>query len=147
MTWDALHKITVDAFPDSGTRFRIWKGITFIRERLEAAEVAAEVWIDGSYVTEKADPADADMVFWIPSAQFQNGTPMQREAVEWLSDNLRGVLGCDTYVAFHYPDGHPGRTRMQERREYWQTLFGTSRSGTPKGLAVVHIGAGGTQDE
>jgi hypothetical protein len=147
MAWEQLQQITVDTFPDSMTRFRIWRGIRFIVERLEEAGIDAEIWVDGSFVTEKPDPADADMVFWVPFGQYQHGTHSQRDAIEWLSENLRGVLACDTYIAFHYPEEHPGRERMAERQEYWQALFGTGRLGTPKGIAVVHIGTKGVPHE
>lgn len=120
------------------------KGLARIHERLDIERIGCELWIDGSFLTQKIDPQDVDLALRLSAASYDEGCPTQRQAIEWVADNderWRNDL-CDTYVWFEYPEGHQHEDVGAEGRSYWMRWFGTARSGQPKGIAVIAIAGG-----
>lgn len=136
-----LRQRCVHDFPDSATRATIMAGLEYVVAELSSKGVTGEVWVNGSFLTEKVDPADVDLVLRAPAALVDDGTAAQREAVEWVASNLKADHLCDSYVCLEYPEGHPLHDVGVETREYWARLFGHSRRGEPKGIAVLPLPA------
>jgi hypothetical protein len=139
MTREELRPICVDAFPDSLVRRRILESLFFVLDRLADGGITGEAWIDGSFLTTKPNPADVDVVFRIPGEQFDHGTAQQREAIDWVSKNLKDALLCDTFVFFVRTEDHPLYAAYQIRQDYWLRQFGTDRAKQPKGIAVISL--------
>lgn len=139
LSLDDVRGMCVDAFPLSTTRNTIMDGLTQVITRLQAANIDAEVWLDGSFMTSKIDPDDVDIVVPFPAQFYDSGTPEQRKALEWVHTNLKGAYYCDSYVFAEFPAGHALHTFTLGRRNYWAKFFGEARSGKPKGIAVVRI--------
>jgi hypothetical protein len=57
-----LHDQFVDGFPTSSTREGLSKGLSLYIQALKPIGVSFEIWIDGSFTTDKMDPADVDIV-------------------------------------------------------------------------------------
>ena len=72
MTLAHLRQVCVDRFPLSATRPVIMGGLEKVINKLLEDAVKGEVWVDGSFVTEKMDPA---MSTWYADAQ---ATSMRR---------------------------------------------------------------------
>jgi hypothetical protein len=137
-----LEQTCVADFTLSVTRRGIMEGLTQFRDRLIAAKVAGEIWTDGSFLTEKIDPKDVDLVVRIDAdVVYDNGTPEQRDAIDWVIANQKGTLKCDSYVLMEYPVGHPLHTEGQWWHAYWHKQWGFSREDDPKGIVVLTIGA------
>jgi len=56
MTLDALRELCVTPFPLSNTRPAIMAGLEQLLQDLINYGISADVWIDGSFLTEKIDP-------------------------------------------------------------------------------------------
>jgi len=112
-------------------------GLSEVVARLRAAGVDSEVWVDGSFMSEKIDPDDVDIVVPFPAAMYDNGTASQRAALEWVRSNLKAAHHCDSYVFAEFPTGHVLQAFSDKRRADWAKFFGNARNGTPKGIAVV----------
>ena len=146
MTLAEVRAKCVDGFPLSKTRDRIMAGLEEALGWLVKAEMAATVWLDGSFMTVKIDPEDVDFVAFVRHTIMEDQTPQQNNVILCLeADELWQSHHCDAYIATEYPRGHPlheGHTADAVR--YWRKRFGESRGGEPKGIATVTLaGKGG----
>lgn len=117
-------------------------GLAQFVQRMIDAKIPGDLWLDGSFLTEKIDPKDVDLVVAIDGdAIYDNGTPEQRAALDWAIANQKATLRCDSYVLMEYPLGHHLRTEGEWWRVYWHKLWGFSREDDPKGIVVVSLGA------
>jgi len=60
-------------------------GLRQVVARITESGISCVLWIDGSFLTEKIDPGDVDLVALVPSRFYDNGTDEQRAVAEWLS--------------------------------------------------------------
>lgn len=44
--------------------------LTHILERVGGASIVGEIWLDGSFLTKKIDPCDADLVLHVDGALY-----------------------------------------------------------------------------
>lgn len=139
MPLDQVRELCVANFPLSTSRDRIMMGLERLIGELGSRGVNTDVWIDGSFVTEKINPEDVDLVLCTDGRVYDEGTDEQRTILHTVNANLKGALGCDSYLFLEYPQGHPLYEEGQRLREYWLRQFGRSRGGEPKGIAVVEV--------
>jgi hypothetical protein len=57
-----LRRLAVIRFPDSFTRPSIMTHLEQIVGRINSAAIAGEIWVDGSFLTEKLNPEDVDVL-------------------------------------------------------------------------------------
>jgi hypothetical protein len=139
MSLAELKRLCVDNFPLSTTRPKIMEGIEKLIKELRMNSIEGEVWIDGSFVTEKMDPEDVDLVLRLPAQFYENATERQRKAVDWLAANLKNTHSCDSYLCMEWPEDHPNYWIGQYAYSYWMRQFGFSRGNEMKGIAVVTL--------
>jgi len=101
--------------------------------------VQGELWIDGSFLTQKVDPQDVDIVLRTTSTFLAGANPAQRLAIEGVRLNLSNVSLCDSYVLFEFPQGDPNFGQGQWMVAYWIKQFGFSRDENLKGIAVLAL--------
>ncbi len=130
----------VKAFPLSKTREKIMGGLEAVINFLSTEKVAAEIWLDGSFLTEKIDPEDSDIVMVIQGDVYSKGTPTQKQLIDLISQNLKSTKYlCDSYVHVEYPKNHPMHWDGEWMRAYRIRQFGVSRGDENKGMAVLNI--------
>jgi len=140
-TLSELRRVSVEAFPLSATREEIMAGLEAIVDRLAAVKIVGDLWLDGSFLTEKINPKDSDVALCVDApSMYDFGSDEQHETIDWLRRNLKNTdLLCDSYVIFTYPIPHV----MFEEGEWWkiwyQKQFGFSREDDPKGIVVISI--------
>ena len=139
MTVDQVRDLCVTKFPLSKNRPAIMDNLEHIIDSLSLAGVAADVWVDGSFLTEKIEPEDSDIVVCIQHHVYENGTSQQRGVINWINSNLKTTRLCDSYVYVEYPPGHPLHAIGEWMRAYWIRQFGFSRGDEFKGLALIRI--------
>ncbi len=99
-----------------------------------------EVWIDGSFVTDKLNPDDSDVAVQVAGEAFDAAPPAQKAPLLWAGrTDLKPTHRCDCYVFPVYRAGHPLYEHGQWRRAYWLNKFGFDRKEQPKGLALVRL--------
>lgn len=135
-----LRKLCVDKFPLSDTRERIMQGLEEIVKRLRAKDIVGVLWVNGSFLTEKINPADVDVVLFINGTFLESATTEQVGAIDWVSSNLKDSFRCDSYVSIEYPQSHPQHSYGEYWRAYWTRQWGFDREDNPvKGIAVVSL--------
>jgi hypothetical protein len=134
----------VVGFPLSSSRAGIMAGLRSFVRRLQDVGIKGDIWIDGSFLTEKIDPKDVDVVLVIQAADYDYGNDETRAAIDWVVANQKNSLRCDSYVLFEYPADSPLLVEGQWWYSYLHARWGFSYEGDPKGIAVVKLPGDGT---
>jgi hypothetical protein len=130
----------VSAFDLSTTRKDLMAALQLVVEQLNENGIAGEIWLDGSFVTEKINPKDVDFILVADSSVYDEGTDEQRAVLDGLTDGelWRPPLLCDTNAAYIDPPDLQGTSNVME---YWTNRFGLSLGDrTPKGIVVIKLG-------
>jgi hypothetical protein len=135
-----LHKMKIDEldnhflsnFSGSATRQDLLKGLSKFIDRLKKFGLDFEVWLDGSFVTEKLDPNDIDLVVFVPQSVSALDVAKQQELHTLLVDraSAKKKFGCDVFMAVKGDANH---------RSYWRGWYGFDRDEKPKGIARVDV--------
>lgn len=105
--------------------------------------IKGDLWVDGSFATQKIDPEDVDVVLCLDEHAYNSLSVAQDWFLSWWVDNnLRPGYGCDTYVSAIMPTGHPVRAESEKERRYWRDWFGKTRTGIPKGIISIGLPEG-----
>ena len=138
MTLDELSIMALDNFPLSSTRADIVDGLSKIVTKISATDLASEIWVDGSFMTEKIDPEDSDIAVRILGLVAGGLTEDQADIFDWITDkDLKPDYLCDSYGFVEYESTHKLSAIGEWSRAYWLKQFGFSRSNKMKGIAVI----------
>jgi hypothetical protein len=137
MTLDEMRKALVDNIAGSKRRKPIMEGLVKLIEKLRADGIAAEIWVNGSFLTKKIDPDDSDILVLVPGDFLDNATPEQKATLDWLNTDLKASHMCHSFVLTKRPEGHPEHEEFIWDHAYWLRQFGFSRKDDPKGLVTI----------
>ncbi|WP_443696244.1 DUF6932 family protein [Pseudomonas sp.] len=130
---DDLKVFAVDEFPDSRRRPLLFESLKMYVGLLEVHGLAADVWVDGSFMCQKHEPDDIDMVVVFDPACIRDMTLAAKNAVFSLLKNeyAKARFGLDVRSV---------RMDDEEGKLFWRKKFGTQRDEiTPKGLALLRL--------
>lgn len=135
----------VEPFDLSATRPRLFDALVAFVDTLRTAGVTGTLWLDGSFVTEKINPNDIDLVMFVALTHFEALPHAGRLAVQSAGEPQDG--GLDNYLSVDYPAGHAKHRLSREMRAYWWRQFSRGEPGDTgksraKGIAVVEFGPG-----
>jgi hypothetical protein len=139
LTVEEVKKRCVEAFPESSTRAELMGQFEGVWARLVACKVPGELWLDGSFVTDKLNPLDIDFVLIVDALQYDK-SPDLRRACDALCEPEDGWPPplCDTSVI--YRDPPEVQSNLHEVLRYWERKFGSAPTkGLPKGIVVVQL--------
>jgi len=85
LTLEEVKAKCVSAFPESRTRRKLLADLELVVQRLKAFGVSGELWIDGSFVTAKLDPADLDFILVAEADQYDS-SPELRPLIDGLTE-------------------------------------------------------------
>jgi hypothetical protein len=95
-----------------------------------------EIWIDGSFLTEKLNPDDADIALVMSRVAYGSLTPSQRQ----FFNDFRGTSMYDQYRIDNYGIVLDlARPEDQWMLAYWLRQFGFSRASEMKGIVRVAV--------
>lgn len=119
-------------FPSSTTRSPLIDGLNKYIKKLTEIGIPIELWIDGSFTTNKIDPNDVDLVVFALENDVNKLDKNREDLFCSLLDrrSTRHRFGCDVLFSV---------TEDQEMRSYWRGWFGFDRNETPKGIARVLV--------
>lgn len=122
----------VDPFNGSATRRTLVSGLRTYLNALRRAGVTFEVWLDGSFTTQKVDPNDVDLVVFADPAELNRLPPALQTYLRGLFDrtSAKRQFGCDVLFA---PSSDPNL------RSYWRGWYGFDRLEQPKGIARLAV--------
>lgn len=129
-------RLCLDRFPESVTRPRIMNNVEGIIDQINRQAIEGEIWVDGSFMTEKLNPDDADIAFVVPAKVYRTLTFAQRA----YFDSFRSTSLYDRYKIDNYgiaidrndPEG-------EWMYVYWAKQFGFSRSNEMKGILKIQV--------
>jgi len=130
---DDFNKLFVAPFNNSNRRQLLAERFMLFWQKLEEIGVDFEIWIDGSFITDKKEPNDIDMaVIHVPN-QVNLLSIDKKEIIKYLfSDREETKLRyyCDAYFI---PNIHPAEI------SYWKNFFEKSRGKQDRVLARLMI--------
>lgn len=134
-TIDNVQTLCLDGFPESTSRPGLMRGLRDLGALITEVGIRADLWICGSFVTEKLNPKDVDVVLDIGSQiRFSEG---QERFIRWFTaknsiqvSHMLEKFGCDCYIT---------ETNSREDR---LAMFGSDRQGSPRGIIVIAINGG-----
>jgi hypothetical protein len=136
---DDVESTFVAPFPESLTRAAIFEYWTYHRAALVELITVEKQWLDGSFVTDKADPGDVDLATFYDAATYEALPTHRRLMLDVLLAGAytKEMWGCDAYSVAIYPEGHQYRNLYEAARDYWTNWFGHDRDGVAKGYLEV----------
>lgn len=138
-TLKELHALCVAPFNGrSSTRTLIMQGLETVVTELLAAKIEAKIWVDGSFVSQKIDPLDVDILVELQGGFYDVTTPEQRMLLDALNQNVhKDSLKVDSR-AWSFYDNEDSLWY----KSFWLSFFGFYRVDGPnsfdtKGMAVL----------
>lgn len=129
----------VDEFYDSNTRKDIFIGYTEYCQKLIDLDAAKIQWVDGSYITKKADPGDIDFATHINPMELSE-EDKQRLFVLLDIKNMKIAYKCHPFPIWIYPKDEPRLyDNYQKKLDYWSKWFGHDRLKNPKGIIEFNL--------
>lgn len=136
-----LRSLCVDRFPDSARRSMLYCNYKQLMQDLRSIsnqfQCFLEVWVDGSFTTEKPEPDDIDILLVI-DYQLLAAVPIM------FQPQLEKILNR-SYIKINYHidllllyKNHPNNS-YEEDRMHWRGVFCHDREDTPKGIARVSL--------
>jgi hypothetical protein len=127
-----LKSVFVEPFENPERREYLLSRFSALLDRFKEVGISSEVWIDGSFSTEKPEPGDIDMIFFIKGEEA-NRLPQERQRIlmELNDRNTSSIrYNCDVFII-------PNQDFTA--RSYWRGWFGFSRNEEPKGIIRLAI--------
>jgi hypothetical protein len=114
-------------------------GLEAVFGQVMASGLAMQAWVDGSFLTEKMNPDDSDVVFRVARADWVGAQPAQKAIVFWINQtDMKLSYRCDSYA---FVDDAIGLSMDASEwgRSYWIRQWGFSRNEEAKGVAVIML--------
>ena len=126
-----LEELAVVPFSSEGPRSALFNDLTSLVQRLSTFGIKCELWVDGSFLTEKPDPADIDLTIVIGRVDFDlMPSAMKNQVIMLCSKSHPLNASLDCYIV---DNGD------QSRLAYWDIMWGSDRDNAPKGYIVLDI--------
>jgi len=132
MDWPSLIQQCVDPFPGSQARPQLSTQLFDFIEELRGLGLLGKLWIDGSFVTDKEEPGDVDIVF-VPDPQCLTAFQANWPRIDALFNRheAKTKYNCHAFIA---------DPNSMDVLAYWRGLFGFCHDMvTPKGLVVLSL--------
>lgn len=140
MTLAELRSMCVTAFPLSKSRGQIMDGLEKFVDILRAEGTVGALWVDGSFMTQKLDPHDVDIVLSVQWSFYENGTAAQHAIVDLVAvADFKPDYFCDAYLLWEYSKDDELYAWGEWERAYWIRQFGFSRGIDKKGMALIQL--------
>jgi len=116
---------------DSPRRDELFARLSVYLPAVAAFGCLVEAWVGGSFLTEKQNPDDIDLMLLLDFARVDAMPVAHQQALVVLLDR---DVAKQRYRLDSYLEGHTDR----DHRAYWRGLFGFAHDETtPKGIVVI----------
>jgi hypothetical protein len=135
LTLAELQAIAVAPFMADARRALLFASFQQWFNKLQAMQVRAILWIDGSFLTSKYGPDDIDCIMWDPTESIPL-TDQQWVEVRRLTNRnaVKVQYGLDFYIE------NPSSEERLHRQAYFRGLFGFQHDEkTPKGFVELKL--------
>lgn len=110
---------------------------------LTATAGVCDVWVDGSFVTEKDNPGDIDLTVVVRAEILESLSVTAPEIVEDLiavSLDERFAPDLHVFLIAVRPLGHPDHAALEQAARNWAQWWSVTREAWIKGFAVIALG-------
>jgi hypothetical protein len=115
-------------------------GLERFVDLLRSQNIVCDLWLDGSFMTEKLDPNDVDVVLHVHSSFYENGTDNQQALLDLvLTADFKSDYFCDAFLCWEYDKSDELYWDGEWWRAYWIRQFGFSRGVQTKGMALIQL--------
>ena len=116
----------VNGISNSKTRQKLYEGYLKYNKDLKTLLEGQKYtqWVDGSFVSNKINPKDVDLVNLI---DHQLVNKFEKELEQFIKLKGKDRYGVDGYIVRIYPEDHPKYVRTQSDLVYWETWFSKSK--------------------
>ena len=87
-------------------RDKLFRGLEEAVQDLLRVRLPCQICVDGSFVTEKPEPEDIDIVVAMDADVGETVTEHQRQVLDLLNGS-NGYYGLDSFAYFNYSRDHP----------------------------------------
>ena len=131
----------VDPFPAPSTRPTVYAGYERHTAELQKSSVEFEQFLDGSFVSNKQDPGDIDLLGMadLHAIDALPAAEKQRLHDLFLGPACKQTYECDAYFLPSVPDTDPAYPHFRRQRKYWMGEFGFDRMDRPKGILTIKV--------
>ena len=137
----ALETLCVSRFPISTTRQPLWEGLQQFLWFFSINNLKTELWINGSYLTEKINPEDCDLVATVDGERLDYDPPYH-DAIMEITNSQADVwskIRCHVFFRPVWPADHPQYQLGEAARKRWRKTFGRSLvKRTPKRPVIFY---------
>jgi hypothetical protein len=128
---DTMHDIFVTPFQDNERRKYLTDRFKDFLDKFSELGIGAEIWIDGSYSTNKPEPGDIDIVFFCNPTHLNALSPDKHILIsELFNRDLSKIrYNCEVFLV---------PTDNFNLRSYWRGWFAFSRDEKPKGIPRIN---------
>lgn len=120
----------VGAFPASARRSMLFDGFQLLRDEAEVVVSSATQWVNGSFVTDKIDPDDIDVVTFVEldllNALFIDQQNIVKNLLNGREDTKK-KYGCHTFLVPCCDASNKFFGVFEMQRLYWRKWFGKTR--------------------
>lgn len=140
---DDVRKLCVDPYPDSIVRGDIMAGLCAIVERIAHLKLECEIWLDGSFITQKQDPEDVDFIIFAPMSMLGTENPELDKFIDWMNDKKdepKTLFKCHTQIIFEGATNEYANDLIGDTRNHYRRIFGFSvTTNQPKGIVLLNL--------
>ncbi len=133
VTLDDLKTICVENFSNNSKRQLLYENFLKFLDNLNYINSKFEIWIDGSFTTEKSEPEDIDILVIFDEAHINSLPSDQIGLINSLFDRELSKIRFNLDVLICEKENI-------NMRSYWRGWFGFSRSEVVKGIAKLEYG-------
>lgn len=153
ITFNEAREFFVDSFVESETRQRNWTGFcNFLQMLIDLGLTEMQVWVDGSFVTNKLNPNDIDCVIYIKpeiinSISNENQENLYKKFSKQGNEKAHVEYFTDPYILLDVTNTpcFPGYKEWCDNKIYWENWWGHDRNNNEKGFLVLTIKGGACQ--
>lgn len=131
----------VNAFTSSKSRTIIFENFNKWLEKLLTILPPRYIWLDGSYLTQKVDPKDIDLVVFYYPEDIQS--EQQAYEIQQQVNIASRTLNCDAYFCLSFEHWTPQQLEAFPNQNhkimqtYWMGQFCFDRKREPKGIVQL----------
>lgn len=132
---NAIEELCVHSFKNKSKRLLIYNKFCEFLDLLVQLHIHIELLIDGSFVTEKEEPDDIDVVGFANGDELNNLNPIQKDL---LLELVNGKAKKEYFTDFYFVDSRNEEMYITYR-SYWRGLFCFTRDEKPKGAIKFEV--------
>lgn len=133
ITIDDIKKICVSNFSKNHKRIELFDNFLKFLEILKEVNSKFEIWVDGSFTTEKEEPEDIDILIIYDKIHLETLTPYEINMINSLFNRSLSKIRFNLDVLLCEKND-------LDQRSYWRGWFGFSRNEQLKGIAKFEYG-------